>query len=234
MAINVYWASTEKEWVKAEKPEKVFERFYKLGFGNKNWNETDAINYCPVFNETLNNVFAIKSIYDYSFEIKDNEVYSSMYNQDFFDKHVHIRNIEKKMFSFDVRYIFFTDEDSLEMTAYEYPGFEQNDITKRCILFPGKFDIGKWFRDTEFAFALKDEFNEFSVKNEDVLYYLRFHTKEKINFKQFKMTNALSEIMHANNKMNAFSLSPKKNINYFYNKFKGKNYILDQIKQNLI
>ena len=234
MTINVYWACVEKEWIKAEKPEKVLNRFYSLGFGNTDISNPGAINHCPVFNETLNNVFAVKSIYDYSFKVKDNHVYSNMHDQQFFEEHVLIRQIEKKFFNFDVRYIFFTDEDSLEMTAYEYPVFEQNEITKRCMVFPGKFDIGKWFRNTNFAIALKDEFDEFIVNEEDVLYYLRFHTKEKINFKQFKMTDSLAQIMTDNNKVNAFSLNPKKNINDFYNKFKGKSYILNQIKQNLV
>jgi hypothetical protein len=234
MAINVYWACTEKEWIKAEQPEKVLDRFYKLGFGDKEFSSPAAINYCPVFNQTLNNVFAIKSIYDYSFKIEDGNVNTRMYDQEFFEQHLLVRQLEKKFFSFYVKYIFFTDEDSLEITAYEYPVFEQNEITKRCMIFPGKFDIGKWFRNTEFAFALKDEFNEFVVNNEDVLYYLRFHTKEKINFKQFKMTDSLSKIMIDNNKINNFSLKPKRNINDFYNKFKGKAYILNEIKQNLV
>jgi len=234
MSINVYWACVEKEWIKAEKPEKVSDRFYNLGFGHQDASDPGGINHCPVFNQTLNNVFAVKSIYDYSFNVKNNNVYSAMYDQQFFQEHVRVRQLEKKFFSFDVRYIFFTDEDSLEMTAYEYPVFEQNEITKRCMMFQGKFDIGKWFRNTEFAIALKDEFDEFVVNEEDVLYYLRFHTKEKINFQQFRMTDSLGQIMIDNNKVNAFSLNPKKNINDFYNKFKGKSYILNQIKQNLI
>ena len=234
MSVTVYWACVEKEWVKAEEPEKVSNRFYKLGFGNESHNHPGAINYCPVFNQNLFNVFAIKSIYDYSFSLKDNAVHSNMHNQQFFDEHVIIRQLEKKFFSFGTKYVFFTEEDSLEITAYEYPVFEQNEITKRCILFPGQFDIGKWFRNLEFAFALKDEFDEFSVNEEDVLYYLRFHTKEKINFKQFKMTEKLNQFMSDNNRVNAFSSKPKKNINVFYNKFKGKSHILNEIKQNLV
>ena len=234
MAITVYWACGEEEWIKAEQPEKVLNRFYKMGFGEKDFSHPAAINYCPVFNETFNNVFAIKSIYDYSFKIENNNIILNMYDQQFFNQHVLIRQLEKKFFTFDMKYIFFTDEDSLEITAYEYPMFEQNEITKRCMMFPGKFDIGKWFRTLEFAFALKNDFNEFSVSNEDVLYYLRFHTKEKINFKQFKMTSSLVNILHANNKVNHFSLNPKTNIKDFYNKFKGKSYILNEIKQNLV
>jgi len=234
MSITVYWASVEKEWVKAEEPEKVSSRFYKLGFGDKDPSGSGAINHCPVFNQNLFNVFAIKSIYDYSFSMKDGNLHSDLHDQKFFDDHVFVRQLEKKFFSFTQKYVFFTEEDSLEMTAYEYPVFEQNEITKRCMLFSGKFDIGKWFRNLEFAFALKEEFDEFSVNEGDVLYYLRFHTKEKINFKQFRMTDNLNQFITDNLKANAFSTKPKKNINYFYNRFKGKSQILNEIKQNLV
>ncbi len=56
MAITVYWACGEEEWIKAEQPEKVLNRFYKMGFGEKDFSHPAAINYCPVFNETFNRV----------------------------------------------------------------------------------------------------------------------------------------------------------------------------------
>ena len=236
MAITVYWACLDKEWHKAEKPEKVSDRFYKLGFGHPGPIDHGSINYCPVFNSNLNNVFAIKSLFNYSIKIKDNNLYSDMYDKQFFDTHVVPRQIEKKFFSFSTEYIFFTDEDSLEMTAYEYPVFEQNEITKRCMMFQGTFDIGKWFRPTEFAIALKDEFDEFIVNEKDVLYYLRFHTKEKINFKQFKFNDHLHSIIKYHFKIGVphYRSKSKKSIQDFYNKFQEKPYILKEIEKNLI
>ena len=235
MAITVYWSCLEDEWVKASEPEKVSKRFYNLGIKNNDISAPDAINYCPVFNESLKNTYAIKSIYDYSFKIDGDKCTTSDYNQKFFDDHVSIRSIEKKFFSFQMRYLFFTEEDSLSMSTYQHPVFEDNEITKRCMIIPGNFDIGKYFRNTEFAFILKKEFDDFIVNNEDVIYYLQFHTKEKINFKQFRMTKELREIMQEFRFANNFNKNNKyAKIDLWYNKFKGKKYILNKIKENLL
>lgn len=234
MAITIYWACLEDEWIKAIEPEKIKKRFYSKGIISDDRNSSLAINYCPIFNESIKNTYAIKSIYDYSFKIENNKCISQDYNQQFFDNHVLIRSIEKKFFSFNIRYIFFTDEDSLDMSV-NYPVFEENEITKRCITIPGSFNIGKYFRNLEFPFILKKDFNEFIVNNEDVLYYLKFYTKEKIIFKQFKMTNELRDIMHDNRLANTFNKNKKYiSIDLWYNKFKGKKYILDKINQNLL
>jgi hypothetical protein len=205
MSITVYWACLEDEWIKASEPEKISKRFYNLGIRNDNKDSFSSINYCPVFNESLKNIYAIKSIYDYSFKIKENDCVSLNYDQKFFNDHVIIRSIEKKFFSFSVKYVFFVEEDSLNMSAYQYPVFEENEITKRCMTLPGSFDIGRYFRNLEFPFILKKDFDEFIVNEEDVLYYLQFHTKEKINFKQFKVNEELKNMMDSVRLINKYS-----------------------------
>jgi hypothetical protein len=194
-----------------------------------------AINYCPVFNETLKNTYAVKSIYDYTFRIENGRPVSSDHGQRFFDEHLIVRSVNKKFFSYQNRYIFFTDEDSLMMSAYQHPIFEENEISKRCMIIPGSFDIGKYFRNLEFSFILKKEFNEFTVKTEDVLYYLTFHTKEKIEFKQFKGVPELTAMMQSLRRADSFNLSRRvPTMDVWYNKFKGKKWILNKINENLV
>jgi hypothetical protein len=237
MSITIYWASLNDEWMRATSPEPILKRFYKdYDISSKEKTSLKAINYCPVFNERIKNLYAIKSIYDYNFkvDVEKNTCTTDLYDQNFFNSHVGIRSLEDKFFSFFNQYIFFTDQKSLEMSAYEHPVFEENEITKRCIIIPGMYDIGKWFRPLEFAFILKKDFNEFKVNYQDVLYYLRFHTKENIIFKQFKMTQSLNEMskssMHvAGNHYKRFG-----SIEEFYNIFKLKNKVLEEIKNNLL
>jgi hypothetical protein len=233
VAITVYWACVDDAWIKAEEPERVSNRFYSLGIKDNDPLSMAAINLCPVFNNSLTNLYAVKSIYNYSFKIDNGVCTSPYYDQKFFDEHVIVRSAEKKFFSFQVRYIFFTDQESLEMEAYRFPVFEQNEITKRCMPVTGGFDIGKYFRNLEFAFILKDEFNEFVVNDKDVLYYIKFNTEEKINFKQFKINDNLWNMVIDSRKAN-FGTGKKAKIDTFYNKFKGKKYILNEIKQNLL
>jgi hypothetical protein len=233
MSINIYWACGDDEWIRASEPEKVSKRFYNSQLIDIK-NPESSLNHCPAFNRSLNNLYAIKSMYDYSFTMDGDVVKSNMYDQKFFDEHVFLRSIENKFASFKNQYIFFTDEDSLEITAYEYPVFEQNEITKRCITVPGKYDIGKWFRPLEFPFILKNGFDEFHVNHLDVLYYLRFHTDQSIEFKQFIVTDKIRKILNSNTASTINISSRFKTLDNFYNIFKSKKYLLKEIKENLI
>ena len=142
-----------------------------------------------------------------------------------------IRDAEKKVFSFKQCYIFFTEEKSLEVTFYEYPALEDNNITKRCMIPAGRFDIAKWFRNSEFAFILKDGYNEFKIEKDEVYSYIRFHTNEKINFKQFKMNETLYGYTKACFSLQGSRLGALAN---YYNAFKGKKHIIREIKANLV
>lgn len=233
MAINVYWASTENEWMRAKEPEPVSKLFYNKKIADTN-NPNINLNYCPGFNQNLKNLYAVRSIYDYSITIQDSIPFSKFYDQKFYDDHVLIRSIDKKIISFRNGLIFFSDSDSLEMTAYEYPLFEQNEITKRCIPISGMFDIGKWFRPLEFPFLLKENFDTFVVNYDDILYYLRFHTKEKIIFKQFFMTERLSHMKDSSINITLNKTKFFKGFDNIYNKMKLKPLILKEIKANLL
>jgi hypothetical protein len=234
--MNVYWSCFDDGWLRSKIPEKVSGLYFKSERSDVN-NKKLNLEYCPAFKNNLKNVFAIRSIYDYSFSIIDNEVVSEMQDQDFFDKHVLIRSIEKKSFSFMTNYLFFTDEKSLEMTAYEYPFFEENNITNACIPIPGKFDIGKWMRPIEFPFYLKNNVNEFKVENEEIMFYLRFHTNEKINFKQFRTTELMKSFVKENISTPiglTRGVSRSNGMEAFYKVMKTKKLILKEIKENLI
>jgi hypothetical protein len=234
--MNVYWACLDDSWLRSETPESVSSLYFKserYDAKNKNLN----VKYCPAFKDNLKNLFAIRSIHDYSFSIINNEVVSEMEDQEFFDKHVFIRSIDKKSFSFMTNYLFFTDEKSLEMTAYEYPFFEENNITDACIPIPGKFDIGKWLRPIEFPFYLKNNVNNFKVEHKEIMFYLRFHTNEKINFKQFRSTELIKSFLQENISSRdglAKGLSRSNTMEPFYKIMKTKRLILKEIKENLI
>jgi hypothetical protein len=234
MLINVYWACLEKEWMLAKEPENVLKKFYESDFfKNKNVSKDTNMHMCPAFNSSLKNVYAIKSIYDYEFSVNKNDIFTNQYDQNFLNDHVYPRDFESKMFSFKHAFIFFTESDSLPTSFYQFPVFEDNEITKRCMIIPGNFDIGKWYRAGEFAFYLKKDFDTFKVSQNDVMYYIKFHTDEKINFLQFRNTEKLSsyqnDLFYLNGKIKG-----KVNMKKFYSSMKIKNMILKEIKKNLV
>lgn len=228
--ITVYWACLEDQWMLANEPESVSKNFYDRYNFDKN-ETSSAINYCPSFNLNLKNVFTLQSIYDYDFEIKGNDVITDKMDQHFFNDHIHIRSIRNKFFSFRNKYIFFTDKPSLPVTFYEFPFLEDNNITQRCIIPAGIYDIGKWFRNSEFSFFLKKEFNQFIVAKGEIYSYIRIHTKEKIQFKQFRYNQKLAEY---NNDGFQLTRSPLKTLDNYYKAFKNKKLILREIQDNLV
>lgn len=229
MAINVYWTCIEDEWIRSSEPEVVT----KLAFNRQMFLESSAFR-CPAIRNYLKNTFALKSLYEYEFEIEKDRVKATNYDQIFFDKHVSIRSIENKLFSFLQSFIFFTDVDSLEFSFLQ-PFLEENNVNERCILFPGKIDIAKWYRTTDFAFKLKDKYNSFKIEENEIFAYVQFHTNEKINFINYRFNDKLKslcyDILNSKNYQNS---NVFRNLEYRYKLFKTKKIILKEIKDNII
>jgi len=230
MSINIYWACLEDQWMLATPPETVSEHFYKNRTFNKS-EPSSLINFCPAFNANLKNLFTLKSIYNYNFKIEEKNVVTTLYDQHFFDDHVVVRSLDNRFFAFRHKYIFFTDEPSLNVTFYEYPFLEDNNITKRCIIPAGTFDIGRWFRNTEFSFFLKKDYDEFIIEKDEIYSYMRVHTDKNINFIQFRYTDLL---LKYNNDGHNLTKNPLYSLQNYYKAFKNKKLILKEIHNNLL
>jgi hypothetical protein len=190
---------------------------------------------CPAFRNELHNVFGVKSIYDYEFSVnaETREVSTAIYDQKFYNRHVIVRSMKERIFSFSQEMIFFTDESSLIMSGDLFPYLEDNNITERCIVYPGQFDIGRWYRPVEFAFKLKDRYDTFKIEAGEIYQYIRFHTDNNIKFIQFKDTPKLNEMLKSVTETRSY----KKGIfslDYYYERFKLKKLIMKEIKENLL
>jgi hypothetical protein len=228
MAITVYWACLEQEWLRAQKPVPIWEKFI-----TKNDIPDTNIQYCPAFKKSLKNVYGLKSIYDYRFTVNQATVTSDLYDQNFFNEHVIVRSNIHKVYSFQTYYIFFTEAKSLLMTANMYPALEDTELTKNCLIYPGTFDIGKWYRNIEFAIRLKKDSNCFSINEGEIYSYLKFHTDTDIKFVQYRnnevLEKYLKECVHA--KMNKIKF---KKLEDYYFMFKTKKMIINEIKKNIL
>lgn len=231
MTINVYWACAEEQWLMAKSPEPVSTLFYNKQLYEKTNPDMQMVS-CPAFRNHLQNVYTMRSLYDYEFHIKGSEVVSDYYNQNFFNKHVLVRSAEKKCFSFLQSYVFFTDAPSLEATVGEFPFMEDNNITQRCIPLTGRYDIGKWFRTTEFAFLLRKDYDSFKIERDEIFSYIRFHTDEKINFIQFRWNETFEQYKNDCFFINFFKYM--KTLENYYRNFRHKKLILREIEKNRI
>ena len=128
-----------------------------------------------------------------------------------------------------------TESDNLELSqlpAYLHP----NQFTRNSVIIPGTFNIGKWPRPLDVAFYLLDKIE---IKEGEPLYYIKFNTKESINFKRFIVTERYkkytNDIILASRKLER----PKiKKLSYFYNLInnapKLKIMMLEEAKSNLL
>lgn len=232
MSVNVYWSVFGDEWMRAKEPQDVRRDFYSRKIHEQT--PLMAFNRCPFTHTYLENTFSLHSLYDYSFKIKNEEVFSDLYDQEFFDYHVKIRSMEKRCFSFFQPFVFFTEEKSLEASFPVFPYLENNNITQRCIPFVGTLDIGKYFRNIDFAFLLKNPYDEFLIEEDEIFGYIKFNTEEKIKFRQFYPSDMIKQYA-----ADVRSALPNKKHKFepplhYYNNFKLKKLILKEIKNNLL
>lgn len=232
MTINVYWTTLESTWMRAREPQPVLKNLYERRLHE----ERTLMRYhrCPFVHEELVNVFSLHSPYSYSFSVdENNHVSSKMYDQDFFDAHVNIRSAEKKMFSFFVPFIFFTEEKSLKMSL-KYPNLENNNVTKRCMMIEGTIDIGKYFRNIDFPFFIKDPYNDFIIEEDEIFSYIKFDTKKKIKFIKFYPTDKIKKFSYEAGNANLYKKVSFSSTDFFYNRFSIKNNVLKEIKNNIV
>ncbi len=230
MSIIVYWACNENEWFRAKEPESVYKNFVQ----NVKNNGTE-MHMCPATRDYMKNTFSIKSIYDYNFDVLDDgQIKSSLYDQTFFNKHVNVRSINDKLFSFSQDFVFFTEEKSLLMSASISPYMEDNNITKKCTTIPGTIDIGKWFRTLDFAFFLKKESDNFKIEEDEIFQYIKFHTNEKIVFKQFRANNKINEYLQDTSNARQSRILKPRTLNDYYKIFNNKKNVIKEIKKNLV
>ena len=226
----IYWSCIEDEWLRAKEPEPIYKNFIK-----NIKDKTTEVELCPSIKDYTRNTFSIKSIYDYSFEIgKDNNVFSAQYDQKFFDRHVLVRSNIDKCFSFSQNFIFFTEDKSLNMSAGVFPYLEDNNITKACTIIPGKVDIGKWFRPSDFAFYLKSNHNNFKIEEDEIYQYVKFDTENKIIFKQFRTSENIKQYVSDITNSKNFRKTKNRQIENYYNMFNHKKHIIKEIKNNLV
>ena len=228
--MDVYWTLDHTRMVgvlNAQVPE--------LALKNKPISET-GYHICPAFRDYFHNVYGWKAMYDYSLEksVDGNEYLYNARNQDIWE--YYIRSVDEQVITIYQAISFVTDSPSLKVSQ-EHPYFEDNKFTSSCYVIPGTIDIGKYYRCLDFAFRIKENHSRAAFDAGDIIYYLRFHTPEKINFKQYFMSDKLREYDIMIQEIKASVASSPRPLSFFYDKYKKfnlKSKVMKEIKKNLI
>jgi len=232
--ITIYWGVNtdfSPEGIRAEAPISILQKISQERIP-KDSGLGQQYNRCPAFIDELTNLYGIKSYYDFTLRFGENGEISSDHGREFFDQHVEVRS--PNLFDFHQAFFFFTEEPSLEISLLP-PYLEDNSVINSTIMVPGKIDIGKYFRSLASAFHMKQNCNEVIFSRKEICFYIRFHTKKKLQFKQFLFTPEIIQLDYLMGSAKNFKYDIMK-LDYYYNIFERFNFkkkILKGIKENL-
>lgn len=192
---------------------------------------------CPSIKDAFHNVFDLSFPFDYKLSGFDKfpQIHTNDYTQDFFEKMVWIRNVEKKLMNLNIHYFFITEEDSC-MIELMPPALVDNDYAKKTMTLGGKFDVARWPRPLNNSFVVKENVSEIKIQTGDVYSQIRFPVNEKIEFVKYRPTDELLDIMKDYMKIQAFKHNFW-NLNQYYDVFKKikvKKYMIKKIKENVL
>lgn len=146
---------------------------------------------CPAMRDFYKNVFGVPSLWDYTVKLKDGKIFSEERNDEFFKNAIQVRSHELRGLSLKLsNLVLLPEPDSLMFT--QYPPFLE-DTLQHGNYFPGSFDVGIYPRTIDLALRFLSD-TDWVIKREDILYYIKFHTKEKIVFKPFVFTDKLDRL----------------------------------------
>ena len=144
---------------------------------------------CPAITDSFKNTYKILSSYDYNISWDGSTFASTMYDQEFFNNTVIIRDTNNGIFSYtNPGMYFYADCESLEIETIT-PLYEKH-IIYDGVTIPGKYDCANHFRKLECAIKLK-RIQNIEIKDGSTLYYVRFLTDEKIKFVRFNITEEM-------------------------------------------
>jgi len=189
---------------------------------------------CHAFLSSIKNTFVLKLPFNVTFGIDSDlgvfPIDGDTENMNFVSrKQPSVVNAET--FAIRGNWIFWSEEPLIMTSSpayYHPPVFEGHYVG-------GSFDIGKWFRPIEGACQLNPNVNTVSVKRNDPLAYVKFHTDEPIKFKRFYLNSEIEELSRGC--VNYKRHEPHKSLPYLYSKFtdKGLNKVVTTaIKRNVV
>lgn len=233
--ITVYWGVPELSnftGIRHAEPVPLMGHHFK----GKNLPAIDY-NRCPGFRKSIENTFCGMASLPFTLHFDEQGLRIDPGQDELFNKLVVIRSLPDRLFSWNMRHLFFTEEDSLLMDLM-HPSLEDNEFTNNVGLVTGQFDIAKWFRPTESTFFVKGGNRTVSIREGDPLYYLKFHTTERIQFKRFMCTPEIYSYVNSTVQSRNYHTSDATSLDWYYNIFgkhkKFKKLILKKIKEQLI
>lgn len=237
--VVVYWApaynSGPVDWnILYNEPRPVMDVFRDT---KTNINKGDSFFYCPAFKDQFDNMFYFDNVVDskYIYDSMQNRVLmpspdacldATVLRPPSMENTAHI--------GVSLSWVFFCEE-SLEMSVTP-PYFSKSHMSKFGAIVPGRFNIGKWFRQLNAEIVLWPGVKQLEIAKNDPLMYVKFHTDKKIILKRFTMTPELRGVADATSKSSSLlgKFMPLASKYEHFFKTKTNALVLKHIKDNLV
>ena len=119
-------------------------------------------------------------------------------------------------------------EDSLPMSVHP-ANYHKTDVSRFPIV-TGSYDCGKWFRPIHLSIFNPEE-KDFEIKRGDPLFYIKFHTKDKVQLKRFNMNEEILSHVASTVQVKKYLASTKLNKLYkLYKESKLKPLLIRAVK----
>lgn len=237
--INIYWSphlennqSTAGQVLLSIEPEPLLKSFIK-----KHKSIEGFANYikCPSVKEWMQNTYVVFA--DRDMTVKVDKQHLSVTGTDEEEVKDILPTNGHGVVQFNFSHYFIADKS---VNATLLPPFMEENYKSNTLCFYGGFDIGRWARPfLQGAFFKSDESRIVSIKRGDPLFYIRFETNEKINFKPFFMTHNVLTLT-TNGAISKRSMKfggPPRPLEWFYNLTRGKSIhkkLINEIEKSLL
>jgi|688.fasta_scaffold00121_104 hypothetical protein len=205
--INVYWAPAigysangHNEWEMLY-PEPT--NLYLSLLENKSNNiggkgKSKTFFSCPAVKNQFKNTFVFKNVVqsEYRFDFSKTPAEIEPLSKSYIDFNVRSDfglNVGPSI-TFELSYGFFADQP-LQAFFYQ-PIFHKSQYTQYGTIFPGNFDIGRWFRSYNVEVQMWNQSGFFKFEEDEPLFYVHFNTDKKIKLHRFKHSRALDKYMN--------------------------------------
>lgn len=187
---------------------------------------------CPANKNYTENLFYIKNPLDFDIRINANNTVDSRSPASSLITSIRDFNENSLILDYFISISLFSEK---ELSVSVMPPFFLNTPANDAHLIPGEFNIGSWIRPLNATYFVKNKDVDFVLKKDDPLFFIKFNTKDKIKFKEFYFTDALTGIVDSAVGLKKFKRNvPMFELYHYFKQQKLDKLVLKEIRKSLI
>jgi hypothetical protein len=191
---------------------------------------------CPAFQDLADNMFVARNTLSGDVGIRGEQFVpltdKSQVTAQFFQWWPNSRK-QYRVLNFDHRLLFFSEKPLTMATCPAY--MHRTDWQTKLGYVPASYDISRWLRPLQGTFELMPGVQDLHVREDDPMYYIKFHTDEPVRLRRFKMTPEIHGVAHGCVHYKMFR--PQSSLRRVYDAFTQSHLpkqVMDGIRANLL